>query len=107
MTQILDPYLGVLKDWNKLRGTLDRRTYWSAILTALVILWVLVWFAYKITALWILAEVFSVIMLVPFFSATVRRLHDVGKTGWFLLFGLIPVVGALGIFVYVIQNSKD
>ena len=106
MTQILDPYFGVLKNWNKMKGTLDRRTYWTAILTALVILWILIWFASKIAALSIVAELFCVIMLVPFFTATVRRLHDVNKTGWFLLFGLIPVIGALTIFVYVIQNSE-
>lgn len=38
---------------------------------------------------------FALAVLVPTISASVRRLHDVDKSGWHLLAGLVPVVGTL------------
>jgi DNA-binding CsgD family transcriptional regulator len=40
-----------------------------------------------------LASVFSVAMLLPFLAAGARRLHDIGKSGWWQLFMLAPVAG--------------
>lgn len=40
-----------------------------------------------------LASVFSVAVLLPFLAAGARRLHDIGKSGWWLLFLLAPVAG--------------
>ena len=35
----------------------------------------------------------SLAILVPTVAVSIRRLHDTGKSGWFMLMGLIPVVG--------------
>ena len=45
------------------------------------------------------------VFLVPMISAGVRRLHDIGKTGWLLLLGLIPVVGLVLIY-FMVQPSQ-
>ena len=44
---------------------------------------------------------------VPNFSVIVRRLHDVGKSGWFLLIGLIPYIGAFILFIKYLTPSID
>ena len=38
---------------------------------------------------------FSLFTLIPSFSVSFRRLHDTGKTAWWLLLLLIPLIGAL------------
>jgi len=86
---------------------MDRRTYWSALLTALVILAVLLWFAEKIAVLNLLVKGFLLLMAVPYFTATVRRLHDVDKSAWNLLFLLVPIVGFFGIFLYLITDGHE
>ena len=40
-------------------------------------------------------------MLLPGIAVGVRRLHDIGKTGWLMLIGLIPVVGLLLLYWFV------
>ncbi|RZI74846.1 MAG: DUF805 domain-containing protein [Variovorax sp.] len=45
------------------------------------------------------------VFLVPMISAGVRRLHDIGKTGWLLLIGLIPLVGLVLIY-FMVQPSQ-
>lgn len=45
-------------------------------------------------------------MLVPSIAVSVRRLHDVGKSGWFLLLALIPIVGAIILIVWAATDSQ-
>ena len=45
------------------------------------------------------------VVLVPMISAGVRRLHDIGKTGWLLLLGLIPLVGLVLIY-FMVQPTQ-
>lgn len=103
---ILTPYMNILKDWKQLRGTVGKREFWAAVLTALVILAVLLWFAEKIPAVGFLPAIFSLVNLPAFFTATVRRLHDVNRSAWWLLFLFIPIVGALGIFAFTVFDSE-
>ena len=44
-------------------------------------------------------------LLVPSISAGVRRLHDTDKSGWWLLLGLIPVVGLIVLIVFFCQRG--
>jgi uncharacterized membrane protein YhaH (DUF805 family) len=39
-------------------------------------------------------------MLLPHLAVTVRRLHDVNRTGWWYLFGLVPLLGTIVLFVW-------
>jgi len=38
--------------------------------------------------------------LLPHVAVSVRRLHDVNRTGWWYLFGSVPLLGALVLFVW-------
>jgi uncharacterized membrane protein YhaH (DUF805 family) len=38
-------------------------------------------------------------LAVPSFAVSVRRLHDVNKSGWFLLIAIIPLVGIIWLFI--------
>jgi len=44
-------------------------------------------------------------LLVPSISAGVRRLHDTDKSGWWLLIGLIPLVGTIVLIVFLCQRG--
>lgn len=46
-----------------------------------------------------LTSIFAVISLVPGIAVTVRRLHDTGKSGWWALVGLIPLIGWIWVLV--------
>lgn len=47
----------------------------------------------------------SLAVLLPSLSLMVRRLHDIGKSGTYILMGLIPVVGYIFILVYMLTGS--
>lgn len=44
--------------------------------------------------------VYSLALLIPGFAVSVRRLHDTSRTGWWILIGLIPVIGAIVLIVF-------
>ena len=43
---------------------------------------------------------------LPSLSVVVRRLHDVGKSGWFYLIILIPLIGAIWMLVLLASNGN-
>ncbi len=49
----------------------------------------------------ILYAVAALGLLLPSIAAGIRRFHDIGKTGWLMLIGLIPVVNLLLIYWFV------
>ncbi len=49
---------------------------------------------------------YGLAVLLPSLGVSVRRLHDVGKSGWFLLIALIPVIGAIWLLVLFCTNSQ-
>ncbi|HPK32660.1 MAG: DUF805 domain-containing protein [Ottowia sp.] len=44
--------------------------------------------------------------LLPSLAMAVRRLHDVGKSGWWLLLGFVPFVGQLVLLYFYVQPSS-
>ena len=52
----------------------------------------------------LLSAIFGLAMLIPGIAVAVRRLHDVGKSGWFLLFAFIPF--RLGLSLYLLHPGR-
>ena len=55
---------------------------------------------YSLLVVWALATI------VPSLALTVRRLHDVNQSGWLVLIGLVPFLGALALLVFMILPSN-
>ena len=44
--------------------------------------------------------------LVPGLAVSVRRLHDIGKSGWWLLLNIVPLVGPLVLLYFAVKDSQ-
>jgi uncharacterized membrane protein YhaH (DUF805 family) len=55
----------------------------------------------------LLSSIFSLAILIPQLAVQVRRLHDVDKSGWWLLIYLIPIIGVIWMLVlYCIKGTE-
>lgn len=52
------------------------------------------------------STIFFLVTLLPLLAAGARRLHDAGRSGWFQLFGLVPVAGIIVLSVFLAQEGK-
>ena len=52
-----------------------------------------------------LSGLVSLALLLPALAVGVRRLHDIGRSGWWLLLSLVPVIGWIVLLVWAVQKS--
>lgn len=50
---------------------------------------------------------FSLATLLPSIAVTARRLHDIDRSGWWQLVGLIPLLGLIILIIWGVQESKE
>ncbi len=73
-------YLEVLKKYTEFTGRARRAEYWYFVLYNFIISMVLGFLGIKI-----LGTVYSLAVFLPSIAVGIRRMHDVGKSGWYLL----------------------
>ena len=50
---------------------------------------------------------YAIALFIPTLAVSVRRLHDVGKSGWMLLVGLIPIIGGIWLLILWIMDGDS
>lgn len=93
-------YLDVLKNYATFSGRARRKEYWMFTLINTLITIALYILAFFIPVLFILYCLYGLAVLLPGLAVSVRRLHDVEKSGWWLLIALVPIVGGILLLVW-------
>ncbi|MFD5200025.1 DUF805 domain-containing protein [Streptomyces sp. NPDC058375] len=98
-------YLAVLKNYAGFSGRARRQEYWMFTLINFVISLVLLIIGMMI-GVDFLASIYTLAVLIPSLAVSVRRLHDTGRSGWWLLIALVPFVGAIVLIVFLASEGK-
>ena len=105
-------YLEVLKKYAVFQGRARRKEYWLFVLFNLIVTVVLVAVDGAIGTthmqggIGVLSGIYMLAVLLPAIGVGVRRLHDTNRTGWWLLIGLVPLVGAIVLIVFLVLDSN-
>ncbi|SEN19935.1 DUF805 domain-containing protein [Actinacidiphila rubida] len=92
-------YIDVLKKYAVFSGRARRKEYWQYTLFTCIALVVLLIVGAVVHTM-IPYFLYLIAVIVPTLAVGVRRLHDTGKSGWFILLGLIPAVGSIILLVF-------
>ncbi|WP_226657145.1 DUF805 domain-containing protein [Pseudalkalibacillus hwajinpoensis] len=99
-------YLKVLKNYVNFQGRARRKEYWMFTLFNIIISVVLTLVETVADISPFLTGIYSLFILLPGLAVTVRRLHDTGRSGWWILIGLIPLIGSIVILVFTCLESE-
>lgn len=82
-------------------GRATRQEFWMFMLFSFI-----AQFIVSATGLDTLAAIFLLALLIPSLSISVRRLHDVNKSGWWLLLAILPLIGWIILIVFMAHKGK-
>jgi uncharacterized membrane protein YhaH (DUF805 family) len=105
-------YLEVLKKYAVFSGRARRKEYWffalfNIIFTiAIAIIDGMVGTSDPETGMGMIGLIYALAVLLPSIAVTVRRLHDIGKSGWWMLIALIPLLGIIILLIFAVMDSK-
>lgn len=105
-------FIDVFKKTFDFSGRSRRKEYWMFVLFTTVISIVLsiidVIAGLQLTEdIGVLGGLFSLLIIIPTFSVTVRRLHDIGRSGWWVLLTFIPLIGWITLFIFSLLDSQS
>jgi len=93
-------YLAVLKNYVGFSGRARRAEYWQFVLFNIIALVVCFVIDLAIGSP-VLYYIYLLAVLLPSLAVGARRLHDTDRSGWWLLLGLIPLIGGIVLLVFM------
>ncbi|VAX28234.1 Inner membrane protein YhaI [hydrothermal vent metagenome] len=106
-------YIAVLKNYAGFSGRARRKEYWMFTLFNIIFLIVamildnLFGTAFEPTGYGLFYLLYSLAVIIPGIAVSVRRLHDIGKSGWMLLIVLIPIIGWIWLLILMVTDSDQ
>jgi uncharacterized membrane protein YhaH (DUF805 family) len=107
----LNWYFDVLKKYFVFSGRARRKEYWMFTLFNIIAYILLTVIAMVLGmqsnkhGLNFLTGLYSLLVFLPSLGVTVRRLHDTGRSGWWVLISLVPIIGGIVLLVFMLLDS--
>ena len=107
----MDWYLGVLRKYAVFSGRARRLEYWMfqlinlLVTSALVVADVVMGMA-NAAGVGFFAGIYALAVFIPELAVCVRRLHDTGRSAWWLLLVFLPLLGALVLFIFMLMDGQ-
>lgn len=89
----------VKDNYMNFNGRDSKRQYWMFFAANFILSLLVGWIP-------VVSWIYCIAIMIPGIAAGVRRLHDTGKSGWYLLLDLIPIVGFIIVIVFLCQDGQ-
>jgi uncharacterized membrane protein YhaH (DUF805 family) len=103
-------YLEALKKYGVFSGRSRRKEYWYFVLFNIIVAIVLAWIdallgTFSSSGIGLLSGIYGLAILIPSLAVTVRRLHDIDRSGWWILINLFPLIGSIVLLVFALSEG--
>lgn len=111
----MEQFLSVIKNYAQFDGRARRKEYWMFALVYMLLYMALAVltsiFATISETLALLGGgltfIFALGLFIPSLAVAVRRLHDTGRSGWWILISMIPIIGAILLLVWLCTDGQS
>lgn len=101
-------YISVLKQYAVFSGRARRTEYWMFVLCNVIVM-LLLGMVDKLIGgdNELISSIYSLAVLLPSLAVAARRLHDTDRSAWWLLLGLIPIIGTTVLIYFMVCNGQQ
>lgn len=103
---MLDWFVKCLKNYANFSGRARRKEYWFFTLVQFIILVITQIIDAILSTDFVFYAIAALALFIPSLSAAVRRLHDTGRSGWWFLIALIPLIGTILLIIWLATETK-
>ena len=109
-------FIYCLKNYAKFDGRASRPEYWFFVLFSTLTFFALQllssvlgiqFFLYDVMPVYPIASAWQIGTLIPGIAVGIRRLHDINRSGFWMLFFLLPFIGWLILFIFALLKGTD
>ena len=98
--------MALVDNYANFEGRARRSEYWYFTLFSMMLFILLMIVMYMIPTIGTILIVLAGLgLIIPSIAVTVRRLHDIGKSGWWYLLAFVPL-GGIVLFVFSVMDSQ-
>ena len=103
---MIEAVKSVLSQYVGFSGRARRSEYWYFTLFNVIVGFVLGFLSNFVSIFSIVASLYSLAVLLPAIAVCVRRLHDIGKSGWWYFIAFVPIVGSIILIIWFCKDSE-
>lgn len=102
----MEYYIGAWKKYADFTGRARRKEFWMFFLFNLIVSVGMNLVDMALGSM-LVGTLYSLAVFLPSLAIGARRLHDTGRSGWWQLIALIPIIGIIILIVFYCQDSQD
>ena len=110
MDDMVEWYRTVIRKYAQFTGRSRRKEYWMFTLANLVIYVVGGILSGILGRLGViisgLIALYALAVIIPSLAVAIRRLHDTGRSGWWMLISFVPLIGGIILLVFFAQDGE-
>lgn len=105
-------FVMALKKYAVFSGRSRRAEYWYFILFSTIITFIVTFIDIAVSTgtgldIQLLGTLYGLAVVLPSLGVLVRRLHDTGRSGWYVFISIIPVIGTIMLIVWLATDSQS
>jgi uncharacterized membrane protein YhaH (DUF805 family) len=103
----MEYFLDALRKYANFEGRASRKSFWMYWLIYVIASYAIGFIDVLIGSGGIIAGLVWLALLLPSISLNVRRLHDINRSGWWLLLPIIPIIGVIVLLLFYVSKSVN